>query len=259
MTYLLSSICSLVEWIFTAIYRQHVRTHCLAPFTISLFGSLILWCNLNASLLLFRKALVVQDKENQNYAIRVKMQNTGMMMRKIVNHPYLVQYPLEHGTEYARIDEDLVKTSGKLLVLDAMLTKLKERGHKVQSPNIFPQFWKFLQYVYYFSIVLFFFSPHPGLAVFYIYHVDRYFGRLSISSFLQVCQSDGSTSLEDLDGSTSLEDRQMAIKEYNNNPDLFLFLISTRAGGLGINLAAADTVILYDSDWVRIQTFPEEI
>lgn len=53
-----------------------------------------------------------------------------------------------------------------------------------------------------------------------------------------------------LDGNTSLEDRQTYIKQFNNNPDLFLFLISTRAGGLGINLASADTVILYDSDWV---------
>lgn len=59
------------------------------------------------------------------------MQNPAMMLRKIVNHPYLVQYPLIPGTDYALINEDLVRTSGKLQVLDAMLTKLKERGHKV--------------------------------------------------------------------------------------------------------------------------------
>lgn len=40
------------------------------------------------------------------------------------------------------------------------------------------------------------------------------------------------------------------MKEFNSNPDVFLFLLSTRAGGLGINLTAADTVIIYDSDWV---------
>jgi hypothetical protein len=39
---------------------------------------------------------------------------------------------------------------------------------------------------------------------------------------------------------------------FNNDKDMFLFLLSTRAGGLGINLTAADTVIIYDSDWVRI-------
>lgn len=53
-----------------------------------------------------------------------------------------------------------------------------------------------------------------------------------------------------LDGQTDLDDRQAYIKQYNNDPDMFLFLISTRAGGLGINLAAADTVIIFDSDWV---------
>lgn len=42
--------------------------------------------------------------------------------------------------------------------------------------------------------------------------------------------------------------------QFNNDPEVFLFLVSTRAGGLGINLTAADTVIIYDSDWVCQQT-----
>jgi DNA helicase INO80 len=53
-----------------------------------------------------------------------------------------------------------------------------------------------------------------------------------------------------LDGSTKVEDRQAQIKAFNTDASLFIFLISTRAGGLGINLTAADTVIIYDSDWV---------
>lgn len=40
------------------------------------------------------------------------------------------------------------------------------------------------------------------------------------------------------------------MQEYQKNEDKFVFLLSTRAGGLGINLTAADTVIIYDSDWV---------
>ncbi|KAF4533186.1 hypothetical protein B566_EDAN001728, partial [Ephemera danica] len=53
-----------------------------------------------------------------------------MDMRKVVNHPYLVKFPLHPGTNQLRIDEDLVKSSGKMLVLDAMLQKLMKQGHK---------------------------------------------------------------------------------------------------------------------------------
>ena len=52
-----------------------------------------------------------------------------------------------------------------------------------------------------------------------------------------------------IDGSIKWEDRQAAIKGFNEGGDIFCFLLSTRAGGLGINLTAADTVIIYDSDW----------
>jgi len=53
-----------------------------------------------------------------------------------------------------------------------------------------------------------------------------------------------------IDGSTAHEDRQQQIDEYNKpDSEKFIFLLTTRAGGLGINLATADIVILYDSDW----------
>ncbi|KAF2810925.1 helicase SWR1 [Mytilinidion resinicola] len=52
-----------------------------------------------------------------------------------------------------------------------------------------------------------------------------------------------------LDGSTKLEDRRDTVADFQSRPDIFIFLLSTRAGGLGINLTAADTVIFYDSDW----------
>lgn len=53
-----------------------------------------------------------------------------------------------------------------------------------------------------------------------------------------------------LDGTTALQQRADAIDEFNNDPDIFVFLLSTRAGGLGLNLVGADTVIFYDRDWV---------
>lgn len=53
-----------------------------------------------------------------------------------------------------------------------------------------------------------------------------------------------------IDGNTSGEDREFMIDEFNKpESERFIFLLSTRAGGLGINLATADIVILYDSDW----------
>lgn len=52
-----------------------------------------------------------------------------------------------------------------------------------------------------------------------------------------------------LDGSTKLEDRRDTVADFQEHPEIFVFLLSTRAGGLGINLTAADTVIFYDSDW----------
>ena len=52
-----------------------------------------------------------------------------------------------------------------------------------------------------------------------------------------------------IDGSVSSDDRSAAIDDFNTKKTHKLFLLSTRAGGLGINLTAADTVILFDSDW----------
>ncbi|KAK9276401.1 hypothetical protein L1049_005934 [Liquidambar formosana] len=52
-----------------------------------------------------------------------------------------------------------------------------------------------------------------------------------------------------LDGSTQPEERQTLMQRFNTNPKFFLFILSTRSGGVGINLVGADTVIFYDSDW----------
>ncbi|XP_077211102.1 SNF2 domain-containing protein / helicase domain-containing protein isoform X2 [Tasmannia lanceolata] len=52
-----------------------------------------------------------------------------------------------------------------------------------------------------------------------------------------------------LDGSTPPEERQTLMQRFNTNPKFFLFILSTRSGGVGINLVGADTVIFYDSDW----------
>ncbi|KAG5460013.1 MAG: P-loop containing nucleoside triphosphate hydrolase protein [Olpidium bornovanus] len=65
-----------------------------------------------------------------------------------------------------------------------------------------------------------------------------------------------------IDGNVSQKERQRRIELFNSQnqgrskeDDVRIFLLSTRAGGLGINLTAADTVIIYDSDWVRLGRF----
>ncbi|KAG2732166.1 hypothetical protein G9P44_004583 [Scheffersomyces stipitis] len=52
-----------------------------------------------------------------------------------------------------------------------------------------------------------------------------------------------------LDGATKIEDRQLLTEKFNRDPKISVFILSTRSGGLGINLTGADTVIFYDSDW----------
>lgn len=131
------------------------------------------------------------------------------MYRQIVNHPYLMHCPLDDAGLPA-INEDMVKASGKLLVLDAMLKKLKAAGHKVLL-----------------------FSTSTML-------LDLVADYLSMRPWRFAM----------LTGRDNIELRQENIKLFNTDPQMFLFLISTRAGGVGLNLAAADTVIMYDSDWV---------
>jgi ATP-dependent DNA helicase len=108
------------------------------------------------------------------------------------------------------VDETLVTSSGKMVLLDRLLPSLFKRGHKVL---IFSQF-----------------KTQLDILEDYARDLRKW----------NVCR---------IDGSVAQDDRRQQIKEFNTNPDYKLFLLSTRAGGQGINLASADTVILFDSDW----------
>merc|ERR1719414_2080007 len=52
-----------------------------------------------------------------------------------------------------------------------------------------------------------------------------------------------------MDGQTSIGSRQNLIKKFNENPDIFVFLLTTKVGGLGVNLTGADRVVIFDPDW----------
>lgn len=147
-------------------------------------------------------------ERNRDFLLNITILHRASMYQKIVNHPFLVHCPLD-ASGLPLIDENLIKASGKLLVLDLMLAKLKSQGHKVLL-----------------------FSTMTTI-------LDKIEDYLLMRPYQYVR----------LDGTTKMEERKTRITDFNSDPNIFLFLISTRAGGVGLNLAAADTVIMYDSDW----------
>ncbi|KAH7617240.1 putative Chromodomain-helicase-DNA-binding protein 7 [Nannochloris sp. 'desiccata'] len=145
------------------------------------------------------------------------LKNLAMELRKVCCHPFLcdgLEDDVAARRKAAGLDTDeissLVQASGKMLLLHKLLPKLRSEGHKVL---IFSQF----------KIMLDVLEDYMKAAQFPV---------------------------ERIDGSTSSRDRQAAIDRYSKEgSDGFVFLLSTRAGGQGITLTAADTCIIYDSDW----------
>jgi hypothetical protein len=132
------------------------------------------------------------------------LNNIVMQLRKVCNHPYLF------ASQGYQINENIIRSAGKLDLLDRMLPKLRAAGHRVLM---------FTQMTAVMTILEDYFT---------------YRGYLSLR----------------LDGSTPAEEREKRMYKFNA-PDspYFIFLLSTRAGGLGLNLTAANTVIIFDSDW----------
>lgn len=140
--------------------------------------------------------------------VRAKgLQNMIMQLRLTCNSPYLFYYP---WTVNDKIDERIVNTSGKMLLLDKLCQRLIKNNHKIL---IFSQFTKMLDVL------------------------EDWVGELRGWKYGRI------------DGSSSQMARQESIDNFNNDTKTKVFLLSTRAGGLGINLSAADTVIIFDSDW----------
>ncbi|XP_040202752.1 chromodomain-helicase-DNA-binding protein 3 isoform X4 [Rana temporaria] len=144
---------------------------------------------------------------------QVSLLNIMMDLKKCCNHPYLFPAASMESPKLpsgAYEGGALVKASGKLHLLQKMLRQLNEQGHRVL---IFSQMTKMLD-------LLEDFLDYEG------YKYER------------------------IDGGITGALRQEAIDRFNApGAQQFCFLLSTRAGGLGINLATADTVIIYDSDW----------
>lgn len=173
-------------------------------------------------------------EKNQAFLLRAakgcvvpKLMNIQMELRKCCNHPYLIDGVEEREAELlseelaienkglsvsdmtfkkAWLERCLLQSSGKLVLLDKLLPKLRGEGHKVL---IFSQMTRVLNIL------------------------EDFCGYRKFNT-------------ERLDGSVTGSLRQAAIDRFNNDEDSFVFLLSTRAGGVGINLCAADTCIIFD-------------
>ncbi|BES94743.1 SNF2 family N-terminal domain [Nesidiocoris tenuis] len=147
--------------------------------------------------------------EDFQYTLNVKMTIPQIALIKVLNHPYLIHPKVWPGSRIMRIDEEILHSSGKLSILDGLLTRLKARGHRVLLFSTYTSLLNIIEE--------------------YADHVGHTYRRL--------------------DGNTKIDIRRQYIKEFNTDPSIFMFLLSTRAGGLGINLTGADTVVIYNSDW----------
>lgn len=141
------------------------------------------------------------------------LSNLAMELRKCCNHPFLVKgAEIEIGKHFVgdSPNEILIKSSGKMTLLDKLLPKLQADGHRVL---IFSQFRIMLNII-------------EDYLIYKGFSFDR------------------------VDGTITGRKRQAAVDRYSA-PDskIFAMLLSTRAGGVGINLTSADTVIIFDSDW----------
>lgn len=156
------------------------------------------------------------EKGKQGKGGAKALMNTIVQLRKLCNHPFMFQHIEEKYCDHVGSQNgvvsgpDLYRVSGKFELLDRILPKLKATNHRVLL---------FCQMTQLMTIM------------------EDYLGWRGFS-YLR------------LDGTTKAEDRGDLLKKFNSpDSDYFIFLLSTRAGGLGLNLQAADTVIIFDSDW----------
>ncbi|KAL1413280.1 ATP-dependent DNA helicase Hrp3 [Vanrija albida] len=140
----------------------------------------------------------------------VSLMNVAMELKKAANHPYLFDGAEDRNKPLHEQLRGLVMNSGKMVLLDKLLARLKADGHRVL---IFSQMVRLLDII----------SDYM-MARGYVH--------------------------QRLDGTVPSDVRKKSIEHFNapGSPD-FAFLLSTRAGGLGINLETADTVIIFDSDY----------
>ncbi|KAJ7859520.1 SNF2-family ATP dependent chromatin remodeling factor snf21 [Mycena olivaceomarginata] len=138
------------------------------------------------------------------------LRNELMQLRKICQHPFVFESVEDKMNPGGLVDDKLIRNSGKIELLNRILPKLFAGGHRVL---IFFQMTKVMD-------------------------IMADFLTMMGWKFLR------------LDGVTKTEERANFVQLFNaKDSEYKVFILSTRAGGLGLNLQTADTVIIFDSDW----------
>ncbi len=158
----------------------------------------------------------------------VSLMNVAMELKKASNHPFLFDGAETHSDNPQEQIKGLVRSSGKMVLLEKLLARLKADGHRVL---IFSQMVRILDIL----------SDYMSLRGYIFQRLDGEYDHARP-------RSDSSHSSSS--GTVGSDLRKKSIEHFNapGSPD-FAFLLSTRAGGLGINLETADTVIIFDSDY----------
>jgi len=156
------------------------------------------------------------DKRKDSKGSSKALMNTIMQLRKLCNHPFMFPQVEEGFARHLGLGTDVVhgqdiyRSSGKFELLDRIFPKLKRSGHRI----------------------LLFCQMTALMTILEDYLNWRGY------SYLR------------LDGTTKADDRGDLLVDFNKkDSEIFIFILSTRAGGLGLNLQTADTVIIFDSDW----------
>lgn len=157
-----------------------------------------------------RRLFIFDDSTHQKFSSSRGFNNQIMQLRKICNHPFVFEEVEDQLNPTRETNDNIWRSAGKFELLERILPKFKATGHRV--------------------LIFFQMTQVMDIMEDFLRYLDMKYLRL--------------------DGHTKSDDRTTLLNTFNApNSEYFCFLLSTRAGGLGLNLQTADTVIIFDTDW----------
>ncbi|KFM67945.1 DNA excision repair protein ERCC-6, partial [Stegodyphus mimosarum] len=175
----------------------------------------VLFCQLTEEQANLYKAYISSKEVDSILNARLQVFVGLINLRKICNHPDIFDGgpKIFKDTDVSALTEEeqygYYKRSGKMIVVEALLRLWHKQGHRV----------------------LLFTQSRQMMEILEIFVKSKNYTYMK------------------MDGTSSISSRQPAINKFNSNPSIFVFLLTTRVGGLGVNLTGADRVIIYDPDW----------